>query len=381
MTYARTRLWLGVTGVGSLVVLSSIALIYQLPGLILSKSDFAWPSSGIELFCVVAFLAMWLFPLDVLGGYLMPNRFKRSEQTFWQWFKGYWAGVVLQTLVYVSTAFLILFAGQSGGLPAVVAVMVVATMVWAAIRDHRMLRRKIDTPNVISKLQDAVVLIQSWQIYVPRTIVVDHADEGFTGGIMGVGKHTTIVIPKLWTKKLSANELAVAIARRATAVNRGSYFYGLAFACTWNIIGFMLCTLLPGADVVTVAGLVTTACGFTLWSFLGLLILPTVSRSASLQVDGVLRENGAATNIIENTAFEMDRLQDGEPHRSKIIEAIFHPIPNVSSRGLAPPSNSVAAWNVARMALLQSWMCFGFLSRSVHCNVGRPELWTMLPSD
>lgn len=381
MSYARSRLWLGITGVGSLVVLSTIALTMQLPSTFLPSSAFTLTSDGWGLIGVIALLSIWLLPFDLLGGYVLPKRFQRSKQSFAEWLTQYGSGVGLQTLVYFSTACLILLSGRTAGLVGVLAVMLIATLGWATIRDFVLHRRKIESPEVTAKLQDAIAAIQSWQIFVPRTIVVDHKDEGFTGGIIGFGNYTTIVIPKLWLDTFSADKLAVVIARRATAINRGSYFYGLAFACTWNVVGFMVCTLLPGADVVSVAGLVTAACGFALWSFLGLLTLPSVSRAASLQVDHVLNQNGAASAVIKSTAYEMDQLQDGEPDRPKLIETIFHPIPNVSSRGTSSKAESLAAWNVARMALLQSWICFGFLSRCVHCNVGRPELWTMLPSD
>ncbi len=38
-------------------------------------------------------------------------------------------------------------------------------------------------------------------------------------------------------------------------------------------------------------------------------------------------------------------------------------------------------WNVARTTLFLSWACGGFLARAVHCNIGRPELWVLFPTD
>jgi len=143
----------------------------------------------------------------------------------------------------------------------------------------------------------------------------------------------------------------------------------------------MLCSLLPAASLATVAGLVTTICGFTLWSFFGLLVLPTISRNASLKIDQELLDRGTPLELITKTAFTLDQMQDGEPDRSRIVETIFHPVPNVTSRNKDEPVRGLAAWNVARTTLFFSWACLGFLSRSVHCNVGRPELWTMLPTD
>jgi hypothetical protein len=242
-------------------------------------------------------------------------------------------------------------------------------------------RREIKSQWVKNKIDDLLSHVQSWQICAPQVIAVRHRDVGFTGGIVGFGKSARIVIPQAWLQTLSRDELATAIARRAVAVQSGSYSRGLAIAFGWNLIGFGLCTQLPGAGVTSVAALVTAFCGFTLWSFFGLLVLPTLSRNASLHIDGILGRKGTPKILIWDTAFSLDQMQDSEPHRSKWIETIFHPIPNVSSRNRRQPNSKLVAWNVARTTLFFSWACFGMLSRAVHCNVGRPELWTMLPTD
>ena len=152
-------------------------------------------------------------------------------------------------------------------------------------------------------------------------------------------------------------------------------------ALIWNLVGFFGAAWLFGAGLTTVSGIVTTACWFTLWTFLGLLTLPTLSRNASLAVDRELRQRGAPSDWILSTTYTMDQLQDGEPTRPAIVETIFHPIPSVSRRSPSESRVAVGAWNVARTTLFFSWGCLGFLARAVHCNVGRPELWMMLPSD
>ena len=176
-----------------------------------------------------------------------------------------------------------------------------------------------------------------------------------------------IVIPKAWLS-FTREQLATAVARRTIAVNSGSYMRGLLVAFLWNIGGFTLCTFLPGASLVSIAGLVTTVCGFTIWSFIGLLILPTVSRNASLIIDEELLSQGTPTALISTTAQKMDQLQDDEPDRPRLIETIFHPVPNVASRAKTERVYGFAAWNVARTTLFLSWACLGFLSR---CSLQR----------
>ena len=380
MTYGRARLWLGITGVGSLVTLSALALIFQWQTAFSPVDQSFSLTQFTQLAGFAGLFMLWLVPFDFLGGFWLPKKFGKSQDSFVSWLSRYIPAVIGQASLFVLFGSLILslsqLFGAIGGLIAITGGVVICLLV----RNQWVVRREVKTEVAADKLTDAIALIQGWQIFVPETLVVRHNDIGFTGGIIGVGKYARIVIPESWLK-FSTTQLAAAIARRAIAIESGSYRRGLVIAFASNAAGFMLCTFLPGAGLTSVAGLITTICGFTIWSFLGLLILPTVSRNASLKIDQTLVELGVAESIIFQTANEMDQLQDGEPERPAIIETIFHPVPNVASRNAARPIHGLVAWNVARTTLFFSWPCFGFLSRAVHCNVGRPELWTMLPTD
>ncbi len=153
----------------------------------------------------------------------------------------------------------------------------------------------------------------------------------------------------------------------------------LAFA--WVLVGFVLSAILPGAGVASVGELAMTCCGFTLWSFLGLLTQPTLSRQASYAIDCELMKRGAEPETFHETLQMLDRLQDDEPKRSALIETIFHPVPSLDNRRGESASTFPIAWHAARMTLFVSCSCMGMLVRAVHCNVGRPELWVMLPTD
>lgn len=380
MTYARARLCLGISGVGSLVVLTAIAFALRLPEQLFSGDGLLGVVQVLQLSALAAAFMLWLLPFDFLGGFWLPRRFGKSEATFLSWFNRYLQAALIQAALFVLFGTLILALGQVLGNAGALLALLGGMFICAALRHRWVLARKNKSSAVNAKLMDAISLIQSWEIFVPRTVVVDHEDVGFTGGIIGLGKNTQIVIPHRWLA-FSTEHLATAIARRAIAINSGSYRRGLAIALVWNVVGFLICTYLPNAGLDSVASLVTTVCGFTLWSFLGLLLLPTVSRNASLTVDRLLVQQGTPVRLISDTAFQMDQLQDGEYERPFWIETIFHPVPKVSSRGGLQAIHGLAAWNVARTTLFFSWACLGFLSRSVHCNVGRPELWTMLPSD
>jgi len=88
-----------------------------------------------------------------------------------------------------------------------------------------------------------------------------------------------------------------------------------------------------------------------------------------------------STEVFQRALKRLDKLQDDEPERSILIETIFHPVPSVDNRRVVSLGKIPVAWHAARMTLFVSWACMGMLVRAVHCNVGRPELWVMLPTD
>ena len=381
MSYARARLWLGICAAGSLVVLATIMLATGIPSQRFSQLQTPSGSAMGQLFLLTFLVGMWLAPLDFLGGFYLPRKFHKSFFSFRFWFKRYLLATLGQAFLFSGSAWLILLAGQTYGWFGAAAVVPVLGWCFFALRNRLISAKRLNGSGLVSRLGPAMDLVRRWNITPVPTIVVSHRDLGFTGGIIGVGKSARIVIPRAWLKTLSREELATAISRRSVAVNSGSYLRGLLLAFGWNVTGFLMASWLPNAGLETVGQLATTVCGFTIWSFLGLLTLPTLSRNASLEIDDQLRGSGVPANLIWDTAYSQDQLQDGEPHRSKWIERVFHPIPSVSQRNRSRPRGRLAAWNVAHTTLFLSWSCFGVLSRAVHCNIGRPELWTMLPTD
>jgi hypothetical protein len=380
MTYARARLLLGITCVGSLVSISALALWKELPQSLLPSSATFGFRELLQIAAVMGLFVLWLLPFDYYGGFWLPARFGKSDQTFGKWFRSYAVATATQALLFVIFSCLIVLLSQRLGMIGGVSVVIAGMITCFVVRNRMLLYREERHSASDQNLLNALGIIRSWHLAIPSILIVDHQDIGFTGGIVGWGSHARIVIPKAWLT-FSSHQLATAIARRAVAVHNGSYSRGLLLAFAWNLTGFLICSLIPGAGLASVRGLVTAICGFTIWSFLGLLTLPTVSRNASLRIDQELAKQGVPSSLISATAFSMDQLQDGEPARSRLVETIFHPVPSLISRNPREPVRGLSAWNVARTTLFLSWACLGLLSRCVHCNVGRPELWTMLPID
>lgn len=387
MTYARARLLLGVFGVGSIVVLSTILLLSQYPLEVLPGSQ-SWSGDDFTaLLSLLGCLVAVLFPLDLLGGFLLPNRWRPHTISLGKFLAGWLRGVFLQGTLFLAASLLILLMGRWLGIPgaalavAGVSIFLVGSQLQIAKLVGALETRVVDDSEDVPEIDRAQSFVSTWG-WKPRPItVLGHHDTGFTGGVVGLPGRETVVLPAAALSKLSSEQLAIVIARRLEAIQSGSRTRGLLLALAWVIAGFTLSTMLPGAGVTSVAGLAMTCLGFTLWTFLGLLTLPTLSRQASYAIDGKVLQSGASPEVFQQTVQTLDVLQDDEPRRSALIETIFHPVPSVDNRRTATSGRAPIAWHAARITLFVSWACMGMLVRAVHCNVGRPELWVMLPTD
>jgi MFS family permease len=382
MTYARARLWLGICGVGTTVVLTAGIVIGQIPSLLLPNSDKWALVDGVALAGFVLGFVILMVPFDVLGGYLLPRWHGRGTQSFWSFARRWMLGVMVQSTLFVVTGLFILAGGRAAGLPGALGV-IAATGIGYLVCQHFLANSVTGRiwQQGESPFEAGDSGLESWRMSKARIIVADHADPGFTGGVVGWPGLETVIVPRKWLTLLSAAELGVAIARRLQAVASGSRFRGLLLAFAWILCGFALSTLVPGGGVRSVAQLVTTCCAFTGWMFAGLLLLPTVSRMAAYAIDRRVVEQGIPAELLDSTLKKLDQLQDDEPARPAWVERIFHPVPSVDNRRRSTHINSFGAWHAARMMLFLSWSCLGLLSRAVHCNAGRPELWVMLPTD
>lgn len=387
MTYARARLWLGISGVGFWVTLASTLLLTQPP--LFSDSSTSLADDLKALGFLLGLYVLFSAPFDWLGGFALPRRFARPTPAL-PVFIGQWLrGVLCQSLVLLAAGLTLLTAGRVGGRwGATLAALLVMVVLLAA---QGWLARFIGgLRTTAAGLKPYEQWLARWGVKLPASTVLEVTDPAFVGGFVGWPGREQLVLPASWLQQkaglpaLSVEAVATQIARRIGVVERGSRRRGVWLALLWNVTGFALATTLPGAGATNSGELLMTACGFTLWSFLGLLTLPSFSRPGVFEGDFFAAQHGISRVALESTAATLDQWQDDEPSRSPWIETIFHPIPSVQSRlqQLATQRDEPrGAWQAARVALFLSWGCFGFLSRAVHCNSGRPELWVLFPGD
>lgn len=375
------------TGVGLIVLVSCWLYLTGTPTRWLPTSQqwtLADPRALVTLF---ACLLTIMFPLDVLGGFVLPNSARPNTITLRRFVTQWLRGVIIQGVIFLSSGLLILASGRLFGLlgaTACVSTFVILLVIFQ-LRLSSVTGGLREAGEKSSRDQDVLIRASrqatAWGWRTRPVVLLTNRDSGFTGGIVGLPRMETIVLPATALKQLSPEQLAVTVARRLEAIQDGSRTRGLLFAFAWVLTGFTISALLPDAGVGSVAELATTCLGFTLWTFVGLLVLPSLSRQASFAIDTKVLARGASPEALHQAVKKLDQLQDDEPKRPALIETIFHPVPSVERRRRHQGSSTPIAWHAARMTLFFSWACMGTLSRAVHCNVGRTELWVMLPTD
>jgi len=386
MTYARQRLYLGISGVGTTVLLCVAALVFDLPHRLID------PHVGTTLDTALPAVALaWLFhaalllPLDVIGGLVVV----RESPGVRRWITSWLRGVTVQWIWFALAAALLMRTAQQFGSTTSVVMVLLLQLV---LLSRQGLVAWLATGLGIRAPADALAMA-AVEAGLPAAAVreVVSAEPSFVGGWSGIDA-SRLWVPQRWVERLTPEQLTIAIRRRVAVRALGLRRRGVFVAVAWNTVGFALAAGAPRADLVTAAGFITTMAWFTLWSFVGVLVLPTVSRAAVFTADRWTRRSHDAASVAA-VIRQLDAWQDDEPERGEKVETIFHPVPSRASRlralDVAGPETSAApvmasasgAWHATRMMLFLSWAGLGGLARAVHCNIGRPSLWVMLPGD
>ena len=370
--YGRARLWLGITAVGTLVTLATLGLALDVPGLSGPITDVSMTAQLISLFVYVLIYALVQLRFDLLGGYFLPKRFGRFHPPLARYLVGLIRGIAVHATLLWLAAVAIMFAGRYGGIPATVAVGMGMSLL--------LLIGRMSIASLVAPLQ--------WTTTPPADdrlpmVLARSSDEGFTGGVIGVFRARLHILPVKWQEVLGPERFEFAVARRLLAVTTGSWWRGRFLSLVFTLTGFVVVAFLIGSERLgSASGTIEFSLWFSLWSFIGLLILPTLSRRGVMEIDDRALQNGMSREMMQITTLLLDRLQDSEPKRGALIETIFHPIPSVRNRLDSSAKQSVVGyWDVARTSVYLSLSGLSLLGRAVHCNCGRPSLWVMLPTD
>ncbi len=362
----KTRLQLGMANVGFWVALSVLGLLTVAPQPAESLSR--------ELATLMGYLGVYVvlsLPFDWIGAELIPQSSRagnpKTLSPLRRWLRG--------TLTHVAVLWLIgtlwLLAGRYTGPIGIAAVPLVLVLLLVLLQAR--------LAKTIAPLTAAA--IQSEKPDAP--IQFDSADPAFSGGITGIPRFERIVHSTHWKHHLSSSAFHLLERRRELAIHSGHRTRGLLTAAAWVVFGALGAFWLTGASITTASDLLRLAFATTLWQFLGLLLLPTPTRQAALHLDSMQLRDGVPESHLRDMITQTAPLLEAETTRTPIVERFFHPVPSTNARlqSLGNPVTKKGTWNANRLMLYLAWASLGLLSRAVHCNIGRPELWVMPPVD
>lgn len=367
MSPGKARLSTGIACVGTLVVLASSALYFDVARSLFPSTSTLPSTEFFSCLLLFAGVAGLLFTFDFIGGVVIPTACETQSSSVASWFRRWTRSVLMQVGFYSVTFFCYLQIGKEIGAPWLIAFFAALQVMLLAGQEFIW---QITTANRRKMTNDVGAFVQS-------------SDQRFVGGITGLPGFESILVPEGWKQNLQPSYIRMLVTRRLSAVTSGLRLRGIIAAMLWNISSFAVAIMASGGEVNSVADLVNVFLWFLLLSFIGLLILPSFNRRGVFALDRALSKRFSAVEL-QQAILDVDSMTEQDPDRSPSAESVFQPIPCPARRVQALASDTpleTAAWNVARTALFLSWAFGGPLARAVHCNVGRPELWAILPTD
>ena len=377
--HAEARLYLGMASVGLWTILCGLGLFLNLENLFSPGFGGVWVEGFIALTAFHFIHALCSVPMDFLGGYFIPKRHQRKYRknagtVSFRVFLAPWISAVSRDLLVLIVSSAILMTGT----------MLLGP--WALIPGSAMLL--ILAIFIQPQLAEWIGSIHQSETTStdPKVKFTEAEDPAYSGGITGWPGRETILIPELWNCRLDSEALEAAIQRRKLAIRSGLRSRGVWLAATWNLVGLILGLVVTSWDGLNAVGLIRIYFISTIWQFIGLLLMPTLNRNAVRTLESGMKSKGFSEDVLTNLNLQTSSLQDGEIRRSKWVETLFHPLPSVENRESTEQNTSsnatpLGAWHVVRMMLYLSITCGGILHRAVHCNVGRPDLWILAPTD
>ena len=328
---------------------------------------------------------VFALPFDLIG-FAIERRFKRTKEILPSYFSRLYNSICMHSLLLIAFAFTIATSVHIGGMLGLLSVSLILSvlLIWKQA-ELACFYSNITLEPPGQEIRAAFP--RNRENTVP--LVIAHSNDiGFTGGIVGLPGSEAIIIPQRWLDEFSIQELWAELTRRNAVIASGGRYRGVLLAIIFTVSGILASAVFTelyfSLPVDTTAGLLTLSFCFTLWSFMGLLILPHYSRMGAMEADQLAIQRSVNRELLDKTIEKVNYYLENESHRSAVVESIFHPIPSVDRRlkQLDKPKNSLhGAWQCSRYSVLLSVLGLGLLSRAVHCNAGKPELWGMPPAD
>ncbi len=386
IAYGRMRRWLGIGYVGVVVSACSIVLAFDLAPTIFPASSQPMASLALNLTAAIVLFSLCSLPFDIVG-FNIERLYGRTTSSLSAFLAKQITAAFRHGLVLLAMALIAALVSSVFGL---LGLLISSVLLSCCLLACQLALAKFYGGFSCERAPDDVARTA---LKKPRSLplVLAQADERcFSGGIVGLPFFENIVIPKQWLVQFSPPQLSAELARRNLIVASGGRLRGVLLALVFTNVGVLLAAFITTGHFTlplnSVAGLVTMSAAFTLWSFVGLLLLPLFSHYGVYEADRLALDSGIDKELLFQVIAKIDADLEDEQERTVAVDTIFHPVPTIAYRLQALEkkqqiNQGMAAWQAARYTIFLSVIGLGLLGRAVHCNAGKPELWAMLPAD
>ncbi len=361
--YQRRRLWLGIGGIGTVLVLQWIGLVGCFPAWVNQETAastwFGGSLGGVLMAALLAAAAVLVqLPFDLLG--------RRVEARWHQWRRpdaaghgGPGAGLRSWWRRWWSSAWRWIAAAAMGGL--------VLGMAWETDKS-RWLAWSILGLGLLSGI--AVTLpvrpgervesddrTDAWTTEARRHVVehglawprirwYDHGERSLAGGWHGLGPWA-----RLWlsTSLLDVDPRIGAglIIREIGHADRGDRAFGVLASAAWIAAGLALSWILAGELIgrgaATPAGLVVViAAVMSTWSWIGLFVWPALGRTQVMAADRFMLRAGMTREEAVEVLDELATRNRPDETLPPTVAFVFHPIPPMETRRRALRGDDLA---------------------------------------
>lgn len=386
IAYGRMRRWLGISYVGVVVIACSLVLTFALAPKIFSASSQSMASLALDLTGAILLFSLCSLPFDIVG-FNIERLYGRSTSSLSAFLAKQIAAAFRHGVILLVMA---LIAASVSSVFGLVGLLLSSLLLSCCLLAGQLSLAKFYGGFSCERAPDDVARAALEKPVSLPLVLAQVEERCFSGGIVGLPFFESIVIPKQWLVQFSPPQLSAELARRSLIVASGGRFRGVLLALVFTNIGVLLAALLTTGHFAlplnSVAGLVTMSAAFTLWSFVGLLLLPLFSHYGVYEADRLAVDSGVDKELLLQVISKIDADLEDEQERTVAVDTIFHPVPTVAYRLHAleqkqQTNQGLAAWQAARYTIFLSVIGLGLLGRAVHCNAGKPELWAMLPAD
>ena len=361
--YQRRRLWLGIGGIGSILVLQWIGLAGCFPAWVNQEAtDHAWfggSLGGVLMAAILAAAAVLVqLPFDLLG--------RRVEQRWHQWRRsdaagrgGPGAGRRSWWRRWWSSAWRWIAAAAMGGL--------VLGIAWETDKS-RWLAWSILGLGLLSGIAVTLPIRPGERVHPgsradawtqearrhlferglawPRICWYDHGERSLAGGWHGLGPWA-----RLWlsTSLLDVDPRIGAglIVRELGHADRGDRAFGVLASAAWIAAGLALSWILAGeligrTDAVPAGLVVVIAAVMSTWSWIGLFVWPALGRTQVMAADRFMLRVGMTREEAVAVLDELAARNRPDEKLPPAVAFVFHPIPPMEARRRALRGDDLA---------------------------------------